>query len=336
MAKCKLGNGNYAAIDIGSNAIRLLIKRVDLTQEGLKSIKEQLIRIPLRLGFDVFTKGKISKRKEKELYKSIETFSKLMRLYNVIDYKACATSAIRDAANGKKVITKIKKRTGVKIHILTGEEEAQLIFKTHSEFISDKKNDYLYVDVGGGSTEINLIVDSNLIFSNSYNIGTIRILSDKVEADEWERLKNDLVELGGKYHNIDILGSGGNINKLYRLVENKDKKSQRMTVESLNDIYEKIRGLSVEERVKQFNLKYDRADVIVPASHIFLYIAQIMSSQYIYVPTIGLSDGIIDDMILKKKNINDKQKEPINIQPEDEATVEASEQLNEELKTKDN
>lgn len=302
MTKRKLSNGNYAAIDIGSNAVRLLIKRIGLTQNNLVSTKEQLIRVPLRLGFDVFTKGKLSKGKEKKLCKLVASFSDLMKLYDVIDYKACATSAIRDAENSKKVISLIKKKTGVKIHVLTGKEEAKLIYKTHSEFITDKKDDFIYVDVGGGSTEINLIIDSNLVFSNSYNIGTIRVLSDTVNPDEWTKMEQDLVELSHKYPKIDILGSGGNINKLYRLVENKDKKLQRMPVDSLKEIYESMRNMSLEERVKQYNLKYDRADVIVPACHVFLSIAELMESQFIYVPTIGLADGIIDDMILKKIN----------------------------------
>ena len=300
MTKRKLTNGNYAAIDIGSNAVRLLIKRIGFTQDGMASSKEQLIRVPLRLGFDVFTKGKISKHREKKLCKLIDSFAALMKLYDVIDYKACATSAIRDAENGKKIISGIKKKTGVKIHILTGKEEAQLIYTTHSEFIHDKKDDFMYVDVGGGSTEVNLIIDSNLIFSNSYNIGTIRVLSDTVDPDEWVRLEDDLYSLAKKYPRIDILGSGGNINKLYRLVDNKDKKLQRMTVDSLKDINERICHLSLEERMKQYKLKYDRADVIVPACQVFLTIANLLNSQYIYVPTIGLSDGIIDDMLWKK------------------------------------
>ena len=300
MTKRKLTNGNYAAIDIGSNAVRLLIKRIGLTQEGMVSSKEQLIRVPLRLGFDVFTKGKITRHKEKKLCKLIGSFADLMKLYDVIDYKACATSAIRDAENGKKVISKIKKNTDTKIHILTGQEEAQLIYTTHSEFIHDKKDDFMYVDVGGGSTEVNLIINSNLVFSTSYNIGTIRVLSDTVDPEEWARLEDDMFDIAQKYPGVDILGSGGNINKLYRLVDNKDKKLQRMTVESLKEINDRICHLSLEERVKQYKLKYDRADVIVPASHVFLTIADILSSRYIYVPTIGLSDGIIDDMVNKK------------------------------------
>ena len=308
MTKRKLTNGNYAAIDIGSNAVRLLIKRIGLTQDSMVSSKEQLIRVPLRLGFDVFTKGKISKSKGKKLCKLIGSFSDLMKLYDVVEYKACATSAIRDAENGKKAISLIKKKTGIKIHILTGQEEAQLIYTTHSEFIHDKQDNFMYVDVGGGSTEVNLIINSNLVFSSSYNIGTIRVLSDTVDPEEWVRLEDDLSDLAQKYPRVDILGSGGNINKLYRLVENKDKKLQRMTVDALKDINDCIRHLSLEERVKQYKLKYDRADVIVPACQVFLTIANILNSRYIYVPTIGLSDGIIDDMINKKMvNKNEKQ-----------------------------
>ena len=315
MTKRTLGNGNYAAIDIGSNAVRLLIKRIGFTPNGLVSTKEQLIRVPLRLGFDVFTKGKISKHKEKKLCKLIGSFSELMKLYDVIDYKACATSAIRDAENGKKAISMIKKKTGIKIHILSGQEEAQLIYTTHAEFIHDKKDDFMYVDVGGGSTEVNLIIDSNLVFSNSYNIGTIRVLSDTVDPEEWVRLENDLTQLSKEYANIDILGSGGNINKLYRLVDNRDKKLQRMPVAALKDIHERMCNLSLEERVKQYKLKYDRADVIVPASYVFLTIAGLLNTKYIYVPTIGLSDGIIDDMIYKKLR---KKAEKLNVETNEE------------------
>ena len=322
MTKRKLENGNYAAIDIGSNAVRLLIKRIGFTKDGIAGTKEQLIRVPLRLGADVFTRGRISKHKEKKLCKLLWSFSELMKLYDVVDYKACATSAMRDADNGKKVISMLKRKTDIKIHLLSGKEEAKLIYGTHSEFINNKKDNFLYVDVGGGSTEVNLIVDSSLVFTNSYNIGTIRVLSDTVDPEEWERLDRDLMDLAKKYPNTDILGSGGNINKLYRMVENKDKKQQRMTVSSLKEIHDSMSNLTIEERVKQFNLKYDRADVIVPASHVFLNIADIMSSQYIYVPTIGLSDGIIDDMLSKKmKKISARLGRPLDVEVESETSA---------------
>lgn len=321
MAKIKLSNGNYAAIDIGSNAVRLLIKRIGVGPDGPFTAKEQLIRVPLRLGFDVFTKGYITKRKGKKLCKLIGSFVELMKLYEVLDFKACATSAIRDAANGTKVIAMIKKKTGVKIHILSGQEEAKFIYNTHAEFIHDANDNRLYVDVGGGSTEVNMMVDSRLIFTNSYDIGTIRVLSDTVDPGEWERMENDLADLAKAYPNTDILGSGGNINKLYRLVENRDKKQQRMTVDSLRKIHMQMGHLSMEERIKQYNLKYDRADVIVPACLVFLTIADLMGSKFIYVPTIGLSDGILDDLIFKKMYSKKKKSEHIPHNKEDVSTI---------------
>ena len=302
MTKQKLNNGNYAAIDIGSNAVRLLIKRISLDKEGLCSSKEQLIRVPLRLGADVFTGSKISKRKAKKLIRLIRSYADLMNIYEVLDYKACATSAIRDAENGREVMAQIKKQTGIKIHILSGKEEAKLIYNTHAEFLQDRTGNYMYVDVGGGSTEVNLMVNSSLVFSNSYDIGTIRVLSDTVDPEEWTRLENDLFALTKQYADIDLLGTGGNINKLYRLVEEKDKTLQRMTVEALRTINYRMVHLTLEERVNLFKLKYDRAEVIVPASHVFLTIADIVQAKYIYVPTVGLVDGIIDGLVFKKIN----------------------------------
>lgn len=302
MTKQKINNGNYAAIDIGSNAVRLLIKRISLSKDGLSSTKEQLFRVPLRLGADVFTKNKISKQKVKGLTMLMQSFANIMELYDVLDYKACATSAIRDAANGKEVISLIKKKTDIKIHILSGKEEAKLIYKTHNDCIQERKGNFLYVDVGGGSTEINLIIDNTLIFSNSYDIGTIRVLSNTVDPEEWVRLKSDLSELVKTYSNINILGTGGNINKLYRLIEKRDKKQQCITVSQLDEIYQHMIHLNLEERVKLYNLKYDRAEVIVPASYVFLMIAKLINAKYIYVPTVGLVDGIIDDLIIKKLN----------------------------------
>ena len=302
MAKQKLCNGNYAAIDIGSNAVRLLIKHIGFTEEGMYGTKEQLIRVPLRLGFDAFTKDKISRRKAKKLTDLIHAYAQIMKLYEVLNYKACATSAIRDAANGKKLIASIKKKTGVRIHILSGKEEAELIYNTHADFLQNVDGNFMYVDVGGGSTEINTVINGVLISSNSYNIGTIRVLSDTVDPEEWRRLENDLSELNHLYSPIDILGSGGNINKLYRLVDKRDKILQRMSVSSLSDIYNRMTQMSLEERVKEYRLKYDRAEVIVPASHVFLTIARLINAHYIYVPTIGLVDGIIDEMLQKKRN----------------------------------
>ena len=283
MVKQKAVSGHYAAIDIGSNAARLLIKDIRINQDGFVSTKEQLIRVPLRLGFDVFTKDKISKSKAKDLLKLIKAYSDIMDLYEVTDYKAYATSAIRDAENGKKIVSWIKEKTGVRIHILTGQEEARLLYRTHSEFIQDKEGDFMYVDVGGGSTELNLMLKGQLAYSRSYNIGTIRVLSNTVDPAEWDRLERDLTALMKSHSNIEILGTGGNINKIFRLVEEKDKKLQRMTVASLEEINHHMSRMSLVERVKSYRLKYDRAEVIVPASHIFLTIARLIGASFVFV-----------------------------------------------------
>lgn len=285
---------HYGAIDIGSNAARLLIKRFDKIDGEISCSKELLLRVPLRLGFDVFEKNKISKENEKRLMHLIKSFSHLMRIYGVKKYMACATSALRDANNGKGIVKRLKDKTGVNIHIINGQQEAKGIYNNHSE--NTEKGNYMYVDVGGGSTEISMISNGVLISSRSYNIGTIRILCNVVDEDEWKRMDTDIAELTEMYTGINIIGSGGNINKLYRLIESRDKKQQRITVKSLADICNKMAEMSVEDRVHTFGLKYDRADVIVPAGSIFLAIAELTKAKYIYVPTIGLSDGIINTL----------------------------------------
>ncbi|WP_338158853.1 Ppx/GppA family phosphatase [uncultured Phocaeicola sp.] len=290
---------NYAAIDIGSNAVRLLIKRVEREGEQLCSFKELLLRVPLRLGFEVFSKGEISEKKEKNMVRLMKSYSNLMKIYDVQDYRACATSAMRDARNGKDIIKRIEKKTGIRIEIIDGQEEAGIIYNNHLEYMEDRKGNYIYVDVGGGSTEINFLSKGELMCSRSYNIGTVRILNNAVKDTEWDRLRLDMEELSRSYPQINIIGSGGNINKLYRLIEKKDKKQKRMSVASLHHLHDALKALSVEERMEQYSLKPDRADVIVPAGDIFLTIADILHSTYIYVPIIGLSDGIIDCLYRK-------------------------------------
>lgn len=297
MVKRRLCSGNYAAIDIGSNAVRLLIKRIRLTENGWDGTKEQLIRVPLRLGADVFTKGRITKGRERKLCGLLRAFAELMRLYGVVDYRACATSAMRDAENGRRVIARLKRRTGIRVHTLSGREEARLVCSAHPVPVGAEGEHLLYVDVGGGSTEVNLIADSKPAFSNSYNIGTVRLLSGTVEAGERARMEDDLAGLAEAYPDVSILGFGGNINKLYRLADDKDKGRQRMTVDALRATSERIGGLTLEERVRVLKLKYDRADVIVPASRVFLDIARAVNAKYVYVPTAGLADGMIADMV---------------------------------------
>lgn len=287
----------YGAIDIGSNAVRLLIKCVEEDEQGKAFFsKVLLLRVPLRLGFDVFAMGKIAEKKEKNMLRLMKVFRHLMKIYDVEDYRACATSAMRDAKNGKSIIKRIEKKTGIRIEIIDGQEEARMIYNNHIECMEDRNGNYMYVDVGGGSTEINLLSQGTLVCSRSYNIGTVRILNNAVKDTEWERLKTDMQELAASYPGTNIIGSGGNINKLYRLAEKKDKKKQRITVEVLHKLHDELKNLSVEERMEKYQLKPDRADVIVPAGDIFLTIADIIHATYIYVPVIGLADGIIDGL----------------------------------------
>lgn len=291
------GGINYAAIDIGSNAVRLLIKHVEEDINGVPHFsKVLLLRVPLRLGFDVFAMGKISEKKEKDMIRLMKSYRHLMKIYDVDNYRACATSAMRDAENGMHIIKRIRKKTDIPIEIIDGQEEAKIIYNNHIEQMEDRKGNYMYVDVGGGSTEINLLSQGELVCSRSYNIGTVRILNQAVKESEWNRLRTDMAELALSYPQTNLIGSGGNINKLYRLAEKKDKKQLRMTVTTLRQLHESLKGISVEERMTQFNLKPDRADVIVPAGEIFLTIADLMQATYIYVPVIGLSDGIIDSL----------------------------------------
>lgn len=298
----------YAAIDIGSNAVRLLIKKMNKKDENEEAVftKELLVRIPLRLGFDVFGKGEISKEKGDKLIRLMKAYRQLMRIYDVDAYRACATSATRDSKNGKELLRQIKKEAGIDIDVIDGQEEARIIYDNHIECMEDRKGNYMYVDVGGGSTEVNLLVEGNLVYSKSYNIGTIRLLTGKVKDDIWSTLSEEIGKHTQDYPVINIIGSGGNINKLYRLIDEKDKRRRMFPVSSLQLIYDQMKILTPEERIKEFNLKPDRADVIVPASEIFLFIAGILHSEHIYVPEIGLSDGIIDSLYAADKEKEDE------------------------------
>lgn len=291
-------NKCYAAIDIGSNAVRLLIKKIkeDESLANKRLSKAMMLRVPLRLGFDVFTLGEVSDVKAVKLRRLMKAFRQLMKIYEVTDYRACATSAMRDAKNGKAVIKKILKDTGINIEVIDGQEEARMIYNNHLECLEDRMGNYVYVDVGGGSTEINLLTDGVLVQSLSYNIGTVRILSNAVKEETWQQMKDDLTRLTADYQGVNIIGSGGNINKLYRLADKKDKKKLRLPITSLRALYEKLKPLTPEQRMEVYSLKADRADVIVPAAEIFLTIAEIVKAEYVHVPVIGLADGIIDNL----------------------------------------
>ena len=299
MAEYRDNAVTYAAIDIGSNAVRLLIKQLEDDLQPRFS-KVLLLRVPLRLGFDVFSNGgSISERRRKDLVRLMKSYKQLMKIYNVSDYRACATSAMRDAANGPDIIREVRKKTGIEIEIIDGQQEARMIYNNHIESMRGRRGNYMYVDVGGGSTEINLMTDGELICSKSYNIGTVRMLNEAVSDGEWKRFRSDLEDLAAPYPGINIVGSGGNINKLYKLVERRDKRYPRMSTSSLQSLHDRLKALSVRQRMEEYELKADRADVIVPAGEIFLTIAAITGASYIYVPVIGLSDGIIDGLYTK-------------------------------------
>lgn len=295
-----MGKVNYAAIDIGSNAVRLLIKSIDREAVQEKKFKKvMMLRVPLRLGFDVFSIGELSEKKVDKLRRLMKAFRQLMKIYDVDDYRAYATSAMRDARNGRMIIKKIEKDTGIRIEIIDGQEEARMIYNNHIECMEDRLGNYMYVDVGGGSTEINLLTNGELVWSVSYNIGTVRMLSNAVKEGTWQQMEEELMKVTEGVAAINIIGSGGNINKLFRLADKKDKKLQRLPVSSLQTVYDVLKPLTPEERVEAFSLKQDRADVIVPAAEIFLKIAEVVHAEYIYVPVIGLSDGIIDNLYAK-------------------------------------
>ncbi len=259
-----MGKVNYAAIDIGSNAVRLLIKSIDREAVQEKKIKKvMMLRVPLRLGFDVFSIGELSEKKADKLRRLMKAFRQLMKIYDVDDYRACATSAMRDARNGRTIIKKIEKDTGIRIEIIDGQEEARMIYNNHIECMEDRLGNYMYVDVGGGSTEINLLTNGELVWSVSYNIGTVRMLSNAVKEGTWQQMEEELMKVTEGVAAINIIGSGGNINKLFRLADKKDKKLQRLPVSSLQTVYDVLKPLTPEERVEAFSLKQDRADVIV-------------------------------------------------------------------------
>jgi len=289
-----------AAIDIGSNGARLLIKNFRRIDDGEELISRVMyMRIPLRLGVDVFSLGKVSKQRIFMMKHMLKAFRQIMKLNMVDDFRACATSAMRDADNGKKVMRMLEKETGIKIDIIEGSEEALLLCNNIVENVGAADGDYAYVDVGGGSTEISLLHNGVLTHSRSYNIGTLRMLSGKVSQETIDEMTTDLSAFAKDIKDIRLIGSGGNINKLFKLCHG-DKPTRTMPINEIKKMYDKLRPLSVEERIAQYGLKPDRADVIVPASEIFLRIAATLGCDSISVPNISLADCIVDGMYRNK------------------------------------
>lgn len=285
-----------AAIDIGSNGARLLIKNFRKIDEGeIQVSRVMYMRVPLRLGTDVFTLGKVSKARMLMMKHTLKAFKQIMKLNLVDDYRACATSAMRDADNGKRLMKHLAKSTGIKLEIIDGKEEALLLCNNLIENIGSPKGNFAYVDVGGGSTEISILHDGALMYSHSYNIGTLRMLGGMVTKASFDRLRDDMQRLAKDMPEIRMIGSGGNINKLYKLSKNK-LPERSVAMDEVKDIYNRLKALSVEERIEQFGLKADRADVIIPASEIFITIADALGCDRVQVPNICLADCITDGL----------------------------------------
>ncbi len=284
-----------AAIDIGSNAARLLITEVIQDNGKPQFNKLNLVRVPLRLGFDVFEKKSISPEKEQMILNTIKSYKYLLEAYDVKHLKACATSAMRDASNAAEIIQKVKDETGIEIEVISGDVEATLIYENHVAENLDKEHSYLYIDVGGGSTELTFFADTKLMFKESFNIGTIRILKNQVQEKTWDEMK-DFIKKGLKGHDNDVIaiGSGGNINKVFSL--SKRKEGKPLTLELLKDYYKELSIFTVDERIRIYKLKEDRADVIVPALLIYVNVMRWANAQEIYVPKIGLADGLVQHL----------------------------------------
>ena len=295
-----------AAIDIGSNACRLLIDEVITDLQGkIDFVKVSLIRVPLRLGFDVFEKGEISKEKENNLIKTIQSYKLLLEVYDVRHLKACATSAMRDASNAATILQRVKEETGIEIKVISGQEEASYIYENHVADFMNKEETYLYIDVGGGSTELTFFSDGKLAAKESFNIGTIRLLKNQVTEEEWNVMKEFIKSKKINYHHITAIGSGGNINKIFTLSKRKEGKCLDLNL--LRNYYKEFSSLSLTERISLYKFREDRADVIVPALLIYINVMRWAETEEIYVPKIGLADGLIHilyDEVMSKQVVH--------------------------------
>lgn len=281
-----------AALDIGSNAVRLLIYEVSVKNQNVPVFnKLNLFRIPIRLGFDVFDTGYISKEKTDMLIETLMSFRHIINAYKVDHYKACATSAMREAKNAAQIIKLVKKETGLDIEVISGDYEASLIYENHiAENLTSGKS-YMYIDVGGGSTEVSIFSNGGLAFYKSFNIGTIRLLKKKVSTSDWNEMRNAIKKETKNISSIISIGSGGNINKVFSM--SKKKEGKPILISFLKDLHHEISSYSLEQRIEKFNLREDRADVIVPALLIYTNAMKWANSTEILVPKIGLADGLI-------------------------------------------
>jgi exopolyphosphatase/guanosine-5'-triphosphate,3'-diphosphate pyrophosphatase len=285
----------YAAIDIGSNAVRLLIANIIEQEDGPTLFrKNALVRVPIRLGEDVFINGEISAKNQERMEDAMKAFRLLMNAHQVLEYRACATSAMRDARNGFAFAKALKKKTNITIDIIDGEEEAKIIAATDLNSFIKEDRTYIYVDVGGGSTEITIYYMGSMIASRSFKIGTVRLLNDLVSQEDWEIMQKWIALKCENYDHIDLIGSGGNINKVFKLSAKKPGKT--LSYLFLTQLYKELKTLSYEERIVKLSLNPDRADVIIPALHIYLQAMKSSKAKQIIVPKIGLADGIIKSL----------------------------------------
>jgi len=283
----------YATIDIGSNAIRLLISNVYSDRSNVYVTKNSLVRLPLRLGQDSFKKGKISKENILRLLDSIKSFKLLMKVHKVEKYLAYATSALRSSTNGREIVALILKKTKIRVEIITGKKEAQLI--TNNQSFLKKDNIYCFVDVGGGSTELTLIKNKEIIISKSFKIGGVRLINNLVKKSTWNKLDQWINTNINKFEQVNLVGIGGNINKIFKLSGNNIGKS--LTKKSLDNSLHDLSKMSVYDKVIKLKLNPDRVDVIVPAGEIYQFVMNKMNSNEILVPKIGLADGMVHELL---------------------------------------
>ncbi|WP_025663741.1 Ppx/GppA phosphatase family protein [Aquimarina megaterium] len=291
----------YGAIDIGSNAVRLLISSIHEEKGKTTRFKKtSLVRVPIRLGEDVFKSGRVSHENITRMIDAMQAYQLLMKTHKVIRYKACATSAMREAENGEEVAHLIKEKTGIQIDIIDGKDEAAIIAMTDLHELINTDATYLYVDVGGGSTEFTLYHNGNTVKSRSFKLGTVRLLNNLVSDEVWKNVEDWIKESIIGYRKVSLIGSGGNINNIFK---NSGKRMGKpLSFLYLSSYYKLLNSLTYEERIWQLNLNQDRADVIIPATRIYLSAMKWSGSREIFVPKIGLSDGIIKSLYNEKLN----------------------------------
>lgn len=275
--------------------MRLLIAEIIQKGEDISFKKNTLLRVPVRLGDDAFVDKRISEKKISDLCKTMSAFKNLMDVQEVESYMACATSAMREAENGPEVVARVKEYSGIDIEIVEGQREAGIIYANKLEKFIDPKNDYLFIDVGGGSTELSVFSGGKPLFSQSFNIGTIRMLDHRDKEETWQDMREWIKTNCKKFKNLTGIGTGGNINKLFKLSEEKEGKP--LSIIKLKKLYNYLNSFSLKERIQVLGLNPDRADVIIPASEIFLTVMQRAGIKQIYVPRLGMVDGIIQVLI---------------------------------------